>query len=119
MELQEQISRQRLNHIVNSYHLDSSDPNAFNAYLERLRQIYPSPLIELALVEVLVASWPTIPLTRGIDLLTQVQQKLRHWKMSQLATSSLTPAQFEQITGLNPLPIFGTSACASISSSPL
>ena len=108
MELWEQISKQRVKHIVSSYQLDGSEASGFDSYLEELLNRYPRPLIELALVETLIDHWLTVPLMRGIAFLNQAHHKLRNWE-SQPIVSTITPEQFQQIAGLDPTPIFGSS----------
>jgi hypothetical protein len=111
MDISEQLSRQRVKHIVNSYQLQhcEADPiDDFEDYLEDLLQVYPSPLIELALVETLVDHWLAVPLVRGFQFLVQTHRKLKSWE-SQPIASTLTPEQFQQISGLDPSPIFGPS----------
>jgi hypothetical protein len=108
MEIWEQISRQRVKYIVSSYQLEGREANQFNPYLERLLQSYPLPLIELALVETLVDRWTSIPMTKGLDFLSQTHNQLRDWE-SQPIVSTLTPEQFQQITGLDPSPVFGAA----------
>jgi len=106
MELQERLDRQRVKHIVSSYQLNGNDVSRFDTYLESLLQCYPAPLIELALTETLVDHWASVPLVRGLDFLTQAHNKLKAWE-SQPIISTITPEQFQQITGLDPAPIFG------------
>jgi hypothetical protein len=111
MDISEQLSRQRVKHIVHSYQLQhcEADPiDDFEDYLEDLLQVYPSPLIELALVETLVDHWLAVPLVRGFQFLVQAHRKLKAWE-SQPIASTLTPEQFQQISGLDPSPIFGPS----------
>jgi hypothetical protein len=108
MELWEQISKQRIRHIVNSYHLEGEEATGFESYLNDLLEQYPRPLIELALIETLIDRWLAVPLVRGIEFLTQAHQKLKDWE-SQPIVSTITPEQFHQIAGLDPTPIFGSS----------
>ncbi|HEY9699827.1 MAG TPA: hypothetical protein V6D10_21390 [Trichocoleus sp.] len=108
MELWEQISKQRVKHIVSSYQLGGSETGSFDAYLEELLNCYPRPLIELALIETLIDQWLSVPLMRGIAFLTQTHHKLRDWE-SKPIVSTITPEQFQQIAGLDPTPIFGSS----------
>jgi hypothetical protein len=107
MEIQEQISRQRVKHIVDSYQLQSDDGETFDDYLEELMQIYPLPLIELAIAETLVDNWLNVPLVKGVSFLAQVHQRLKSWEASPSIVSTITPEQFQQITGLDPSPVFG------------
>jgi hypothetical protein len=106
MEIREHLNRQRVKHIVSSYQLNGNETKKFDDYLEDLLQAYPSPLIELALVETLVDSWLSIPLPRGSQFLTQTHDKLKAW-VNQLMISTLTPEQFQLISGLDPNPVFG------------
>lgn len=109
MEFWEHLDRQRVRHIVSSYRLEGDESNNFETYLRDLLSAHPAPLVELALVEVLVEHWYAVPLPRGLSFLSQVRQKLKGWENQCAITSHLTPAQFQQITGLNPAPIFGPS----------
>lgn len=108
MEIWQQLSRQRVKHIVSSYQLGGSETNPFDAYLEELLEIYSCPLIELALIETLIDNWLSIPLVRGIEFLTQAHNKLKAWE-TQPIISTITPDQFQQISGLDPTPIFGSA----------
>jgi hypothetical protein len=108
MEIREQLSRQRVKHIVSSYELGGDEATRFDTYLEDLLQVYPCPLIELALVETLVDGWSAIPLVRGIKFLTLTHDKLKLWE-NQPIVSTVTPAQFRQIAGLDPAPVFGSA----------
>jgi hypothetical protein len=108
MEIWEQVNQQRIKHIVSSYHLDGDEPHQFNLYLDEILQIYSRPLIELALIETLVDAWLSVPMVRGIKFLTQVHDKLKAWE-DQPIFSTVTPEQFQQIAGLDPTPIFGST----------
>jgi hypothetical protein len=108
MEIWQQLSRQRIKHIVSSYQLAGDEVNQFDAYLEDLMVRYPFPLIELALVETLIDNWLSVPLTRGISFLSQAHDKLKTWD-TQPIVSTITPEQFQQIAGLDPTPIFGSA----------
>jgi hypothetical protein len=108
MEIWEQISRQRVMYIIDSYELDGNDDLDFADYLDDLLQAYPPTQIELALVEVLVDSWQTVPLMRGLPFLERSHQLLRSWESSAIATK-ISPNHFHLITGLDPTPIFGNS----------
>lgn len=111
MELEEQLKRQRVKHIVSSYQLDGDDKEAFHRYLETLFITYPPPLIELALVETLVNHWLKVPMTKGCAFLAQAHEQLVDWSDCTIATT-IAPEQFQQITGLDPSPIFGASAAS-------
>ena len=106
MDLQAAINRQRILHIVSSYQLDGADRASFQAHLADLLEQYPTPLIELSLVETLVDQWLNIPPLRGVPFLQQAHRTLQHWE-DQPICSTLTPGQFQQITALDPSPIFG------------
>jgi hypothetical protein len=108
IKLQEQINRQRIQYIVQSYQLDGDESQQFSAQLTALLAHYPTPLIELALVEVLVQYWLSPPLPRGMAFLGQVQTKLQTWQTCPIV-STITPSQFHQITGLDPEPVFGAA----------
>jgi hypothetical protein len=108
MTLEQQLSQQRVKHIVSSYQLEGSEFEAFANYLDELLQTYASPLIELALTETIVTHWLTVTLPRGIPFLDQVHALLKHWEVAEI-TSTLTPEEFQQITGLDPSPVFGSS----------
>jgi hypothetical protein len=114
MEIREKLNQQRVKHIVSSYQLGGDEGSQFDAYLEELLQIYPYPLIELALVETLIDQWLTVPLTRGIEFLAQTHGKLKVWE-NQPIVSTITPEQFHQIAGLDPSPIFGSPELLSTS----
>ncbi|MBD2092446.1 hypothetical protein H6F67_21600 [Microcoleus sp. FACHB-1515] len=115
MSIREQIDRQRVKHIVSSYQLAGQDEVQFVPCLDALLHSYPLPLIELALVETLVDGWAAVPLVRGLAFLKQVHDKLKGWDAGSIA-STITPAQFQQITGLDPSPIFGAPTAIARSS---
>ena len=106
MEIWERVSQQRVKHIVSSYQLAGDTAAEFDAHLEDLLHIYPSSLIELALVETLADSWLMVPLPRGMDFLAIARDKLIAWS-DNVNTPKITPEQFRQITGLDPGPVFG------------
>lgn len=106
MELGEQINQQRVKHIISSYQLDGEEGESFLIYLNELFLAYPTPLIELALVETLVSNWLTVPMVKGHSFLKQVHEQLKTWENQEIF-SSIAPDQFQQITGLDPTPIFG------------
>ncbi len=108
MTLKEQINRQRVQHIVSSYQLEGDEAEAFSDDLEALLHTYGMPLIELALVETLVVNWMNVPMQKGVLFLRQVHDRLKDWETHAIS-SSLTPQEFQQITGLDPSPIFGIS----------
>lgn len=109
MEIWEQISRQRVKYIVDSYQLDGDDDEDFYEYLEDLLQAYAPPQIELALVEILIAGWRDFPLVRGVDFLKRSHALLKSWETKAIAPN-LSPVHFRLITGLDPTPIFGNAA---------
>lgn len=108
MELQERLARERVKHIIHSYRLAGEEPEAVEACLETLFQRYPMPLVELAIAETLVDGWLNVPLVRGMEFFKQAQSRLQNWE-SQPIVSTLTPEQFQQITGLDPSPVFGSA----------
>jgi len=116
MELGVQLNWQRIKHIVSSYQLDGNDREAFERDLHLLFAHYPSPLIELALVETLVDAWLQVPLLRGCKFLAKAYELLKHWEkqaflqgdsLTRQCATTISPDQFQQITGLDPAPIFG------------
>lgn len=108
MELQDQLNRQRVKHIISSYQLAGQESAQFDPYVDDLLNTYPSPLIELAIAETIVDNWATVPLVRGVKFLKQAHSRLQHWE-NQPIVSTLTPEQFQQITGLDPTPVFGSA----------
>lgn len=114
MEIREQLNRQRVKHIISSYQLSGSEANGFNLYLEELMQRYPQPLLELALVETLIDQWLSVPLLRGVEFLAQTHGKLKTWEACPIV-STITPAQFQQLVGLDPTPIFGSAELPPVS----
>lgn len=98
---QQQLSRQRVKHIIESYALAGDETAAFDAYLGELLDQYPYGLIELALVETLVKNWLTVPMEKGVPFLAAAHDWVKQWPIEPLPVI-LTPAQFEQITGLDP-----------------
>ncbi|WP_421657662.1 hypothetical protein [Leptothermofonsia sp. ETS-13] len=115
MKLREQLNRQRVKHIISSYQLEGNESEVFNQYLEDLLRVYPSPLIELALVETLVDHWLRVPMVKGWKFLTKVHEQLKNWERQEIV-SAITPEQFKQITELDPTPIFGPAGEAGMNS---
>lgn len=115
MEIQERISRQRVKHIVESYQLSGAETgvDAFNAYLAELLKQYPHPVIELALTEGIVKGWKTVPMVKGMPFLEDVHKQLKTWE-TQPIISTITPAQFHQITGLDASVVFGPDALPDV-----
>ncbi len=116
MEIQQRISQQRVNHIVDSYCLAGAETDAFQAYLRELLGQYPHGLIELALVETLVKNWLIVPVQKGVPFLAAAHNRLQQWRSEPadgLLTSSLTPSQFTHITGLDPQSAFITLSQAT------
>lgn len=107
MELWEQLSRQRVRYITESYELYGDAIDDFDDYLEDLLLAYPPPQIELAIVETLVESWLQMPLVKGIAFIESVHERLKSWEKSISVKPSITPSQFRQISGLDPTPVFG------------
>lgn len=108
MEVWEEISRQRVKYIVDSYQLDGDDDEDFDEYLEDLLQAYVPPQIELALVEVLIESWRFTPMMRGVEFLKRSHELLKCWENNPI-TPHISPTHFRLITGLDPTPVFGNS----------
>jgi hypothetical protein len=106
MEIWEEISRQRVKYIVDSYQLDGDDDEDFYDYLEDLLQAYPPPQIELALVEILIEGWRNFPLIRGVPFLERSHNLLKSWENKTIAPN-ISATHFRLITGLDPTPIFG------------
>lgn len=106
MELWEHIKQQRIQYIIRSYRLVGDDTEAFAAFLTALLERYPSPLLELALVETLADRWLSVPLPRGVEFLKTTQQKLQYWDANP-KVPRISPSQFQQIAGLDPTPVFG------------
>lgn len=105
MTLEEKISYQRVKHIISSYQLDGTEGDAFASCLEELLDVYATPIIELALAETLAAVWLRVPMPRGIEFLSCVDDRLQAWALDGI-TRTLTPEEFHHITGLDPLPVF-------------
>lgn len=105
MNIQAHIDRHRLQYIVDSYQLQGEDdPDSFWADLADLLDNYPTPIVELAVVETLVTGWLNVPMVRGCEFLRQVQEQLLLWHNYSIV-STLTVTQFQSITGLSPNPI--------------
>ena len=112
MEVWEEISRQRVKYIVDSYQLGGDDDEDFDEYLEDLLQAYAPPQIELALVEILIESWRVTPLIRGVVFLERSHELLKGWENKPIAPH-ISPTHFRLITGLDPTPVFGNSVTQS------
>jgi hypothetical protein len=122
MELKEELKRQRIKYIVSSYQLDRVDADQFDAVLDMLLADYPAPLVELAIAEALVENWLTVPMPKGCAFLNQIHDYLKAWENSDAQSAaapalpihcSITPNQFQQITGLDPSPVFGVAGLRS------
>lgn len=108
MDLQQELKQQRVKHIISSYELDGEAGEAFQTYLSELLQLYPASLIELALTETLVDGWAAVPMVRGTEFLKRAYAKLKQWE-TQPIVSTVTPEQFQHVTGLDPTPVFGSA----------
>ncbi|MGB3493197.1 MAG: hypothetical protein WBA57_10740 [Elainellaceae cyanobacterium] len=108
MDLQHELKQQRVKHIISSYELAGDDGKAFQAQLDDLFQLYPASLIELALTEALVDGWLSVPTVRGCEFLKRAHTKLVQWE-TQPIVSTVTPEQFQHVTGLDPTPVFGSA----------
>jgi hypothetical protein len=105
MTLQQQIDRQRVKYIVESFRLGGDEEARFDDRLESLMAHYPIAWLELALAQVVVLNWLIIPLPRGLEVIRQVQNLLRQWERHGV-TSLLNPQEFHRVTGLDPNPVF-------------
>lgn len=101
MPLQQSLNWQRIQHIVTSYNLAGENPDGFQSHLQHLLNSYSCIAVEWCLVELIVHHWHCPPLPRGVDLYPDLQQRLDRWPNSSLP-QPLSPAQFQQITGLSP-----------------
>lgn len=106
MELWEQISHQRVHYIIDSYELQGDEIEDFDDYLEELLIAYAPPQIELAIAETIVASWLKLPPIKGTEFIKQAHARLQAWEGISVKPT-LTGSQFQQITGLDPTPVFG------------
>lgn len=107
MDIQSEISRQRVKHIVDSYHLQGNEMALCEGYLDELMERFPMPAVELALVETLLKNWLTIPMPRGKAFLEKTHDLLKQWKESTEVETTVSMEQFRHITGLDPAPVFG------------
>ena len=107
MDIQSEVSRQRVKHIVDSYHLQGEEVAACEGYLDELISTFPMSAVELALVETLVQNWLTVPMPRGKSFFEQAETLLKQWKTSEQVETTVSIEQFQQITGLDPAPVFG------------
>ncbi len=107
-DIQTRLNQQRVKHIVMSYGLEGDDSDSCQIYLTQLLNQYPAPLVELALVETLVDYWLNTPMIRGTQFFAHAHRRLRIWEVDAIS-STITPAQFQQITGLDPTPVFGSA----------
>ncbi|MEM8611077.1 MAG: hypothetical protein AAGF93_03585 [Cyanobacteria bacterium P01_H01_bin.105] len=94
MNIQKRITRQRVNHIVESYQLDGNDGDAFSDYLNKILEIYPQPLVELALTEAIIKGWSELPMQKGIPFLQGVNKRLQSWQPDRELSSQL-PSSFD------------------------
>ena len=121
MEIQKRITRQRVNHIVDSYQLDGDDGDAFTDYLNQLLETYSQSLVELAITEAIIQGWTKIPMQKGLPLLCGVHKLLNSWQPEQPLPSqssssfkSQTSKALGTVTSLevkavHPTPIASTS----------
>ena len=107
MEFWEKVSRQRVHYIIDSYELYGDVPEDFHEYLEDLMVAYAPPQIELAIVETIVESWLQLPIIKGMKFLEHAHTHLQNWEKTSQSSAKITSAQFQQITGLDPTPVFG------------
>lgn len=113
MTLQQQIQQQRVRHIISSYQLNGEDGELCDTCLTAMLQVYPTGLIELALVETIVQNWARVPMLKGIEFFQQVETLLAQWQTSAISVS-FSPTEFQLITGLDATSIFGSQEMPSI-----
>lgn len=107
MDIQERITRQRVQHIVDSYQLDGDDRDAFAKVLTQLLDTYPQSLVELALTEAIVKGWSDVPMQKGMTFLYAVHEQLCAWQpdmelYSQSSTSlGISEPQLRRATSLD------------------
>lgn len=123
MAIQQRINQQRIQHIIDSYLLAGNDQVSndalsndvasdvsdqgpqFDTYLSDLLTQYSAGLIELALVETLAKSWLRVPMQKGLPFLSLAHERLKLWQQESMdgkpLSSTLSPGQFSQITGLD------------------
>ena len=87
MNIQNRITHQRVQHIVDSYQLKGDDGEVFLDFLTQLLAAYPSSLVELALTETIVKGWSDIPMQRGIPFIETVHKRLQSWQSGSTNTS--------------------------------
>ena len=92
---------QRINHIFTAYQLWGSQADRVRQQIIQLLAQYPAPLMELAIVEVLVQQWLTALFPRGLQFIDRVQQWLDACATVGISLTVLPP-QFQAITGLDP-----------------
>jgi hypothetical protein len=109
VSLSQRLSYQRIEHILASYQLWGDEPVAFQQRLQGWLDQFPPPLIELALVETLIEYWLRVPLLRGLAFLDAAERHLIRWQQQPIV-STITPQEFERVSGLDPRPIFGVGA---------
>jgi hypothetical protein len=117
VSLSQRLAYQRIEHILDSYQLWGEETVAFQEKLQVWLEQFPGPLVELALVETLIECWLRVPLPRGLAFLAVVECHLARWQQQPIV-SSITPQEFEQISGLDPRPIFGSLASGSADAEP-
>ena len=105
MTLAEHLKKQRIKHIVSSYQLSGSEVEACEDQLDQLLERYPAAWIELALASAIADYWAAIPMPRGLALFNQAHESLQQWERTGIS-SSLSPDDFQHITGLNPSSVF-------------
>lgn len=105
MTLAEHLKKQRVKHIVSSYQLNGSEVEACEQELDQLLERYPSAWIEFAFADAIAHHWATLPMPRGLVLFNHVRESLQQWERTGVS-STLSPDDFQHITGLNPSSIF-------------
>ncbi|MCG9886460.1 MAG: hypothetical protein MH825_12995 [Cyanobacteria bacterium] len=115
-DYQAYFDRRRPWHIVDSYRLFGEEGDDCRPLLQAWLETMPPPLVELALVETLVAAWRTLPLPRGRVFVRQAQDWLEDW-LAGRRVISIQPGQFRAVTGLDPEPVTRAVARARLARS--
>lgn len=115
-DLQDYFDRRRPWHIVDSYRLFGDEGDDCRRELQVWLEAVPPALVELALVETLVAAWRTVPLPRGRRFLQRAQGWLEEWQAGQRSIH-IQPSQFRAVTGLDPEPVARAVARARLARS--
>jgi hypothetical protein len=115
-DYQAHFDRRRPWHIVDSYRLFGEEGDDCRPLLEAWLGATVPALVELALVETLVAAWRTVPMPRGRVFVRQAQGWLEDW-LAGRRVISIQPGQFRMVTGLDPGPVTRAVAIARLARS--